>query len=420
MTEVFDAVIVGAGLAGLAAARQLHAAGHRVGVFEASDGVGGRVRTDVIDGFRCDRGFQVALTGYPELARQLDVEALRLCRFEPGAAVWIDGRQHIVSDPLRRPASLPATLRAGVGSLPDKLRLARSRVRWWRTPVTSMLRGDDRVTIAALASEGYSERFVGQFFRPLLGGIQLDPDLSGSSRMSETIMKMLSTGDAAVPAMGMQAIPDQMAAGLAPGSVRLNRAVERVEPGAVWLAGGERVEAASVIVATEGPAAQSLLGLRTVESKPVSCAYFATRRAPSAERLIMLNGSGKGPILNVAVISNVAPSYAPEGWHLIVAAAPGLDAEVADDARRLLREWWGSDVDDWRHLASYRIEHGQPDDRPPFSPKRKVDLGDGLFVCGDHRDTPSIQGALFSGRRCGEAVASMLAARAQLSGRPRM
>jgi phytoene dehydrogenase-like protein len=146
-------------------------------------------------------------------------------------------------------------------------------------------------------------------------------------------------------------------------------------------------------------------GVRDPGSRRVGCVYFAADRPPTTERLVALNGEGSGPVLNVAVMSNVAPSYAPVGQHLIAAAMPGVSSEdLHTVARAQLRGWWGAQVDSWRHLRTYDIAHGQPDQTPPFSPKRRVALGEGLFVCGDHRDTGSIQGALFSGRRCAEAV----------------
>jgi hypothetical protein len=129
--------------------------------------------------------------------------------------------------------------------------------------------------------------------------------------------------------------------------------------------------------------------------------------APVDDKLVVLDGTGRGPVLNVAVMSNVAPTYAPAGLHLVVAALPGHDGPTIEiDARTQLRGWWGPQVDAWDHLATYRIAHGQPRQRPPFQPKRRVRLDDGRFVCGDHRDTASIQGAMFSGRRCALAVAA--------------
>lgn len=400
-------VIVGAGLAGLACATALCERGVPVTILEAGEGVGGRVRTDHVDGFTLDRGFQVALTAYPEMHRQLDMAALDLQAFEPGALVWRNGRGTVVGDPFRRPTTALSTALAPIGSPLDKARIALLRRRLRRVHPALLLAGDDVSTEASLREAGFSDTMIDRFFTPLVGGIQLDPDLGDSRRVFDIIFRMLADGDSAVPAGGMQAIPDQLAARLPEGTVRLGARVASATESAVTVDDGEEITAAAVVVATQGPAAAELLGLSPVGSKAVSNVYFAADDAPIHDKLIVLDGTGKGPALNVAVMSNVAPAYAPEGRHLISVALPGfVDEDVELLARTQLRGWWGGQVDGWEHLATYRIPHGQPRQAPPFSPKKAVGLADGRFVCGDHRDTASIQGALFSGRRCAEAVAA--------------
>ena len=400
-----DVVIVGAGLAGLTAARTLTDAGREVRVLEASDGVGGRVRSDLVDGFRLDRGFQVLLTAYPDVGRQLDVDALDLRRFDPGSLVWIDDRLHAVGDPIRMPQRILDSIAAPVGSLADKARLARLLLRLRRSDPRALLRGPDRSTLDALRAEGFSPRMIDRFFRPLIGGIQLDPGLGASSRMFEVVLRCLAVGDSAVPAAGMQAIPDQLAARLPGGVLRLNTTVMSIGDGAVTTSTDETVRAQHIVVATEGPAAAALLGLPAVASRAVSCVWFAAEHPPFAQKLIALDGSDSGPALNVSVMTNVAPEYGPSGTSVISAACPGrADGDLEPAVRRQLTAWWGSQVDQWTHLRTDVIAHGQPDSDPPFHPKQSVRVSDGVFVCGDHRDTPSIQGALYSGRRVAESI----------------
>ena len=398
-----SALVVGAGLAALACATTLHRAGVAVQVIEADDGPGGRVRTDLVDGYRLDRGFQVMLTAYPEAHRQLDLDALDFHAFDPGAMVQLGGESSIIADPFRAPQRLIASALSPALSLTDKLRLAKFRRSLRSVHPATLLRGDDVSTRDALLELGFSQRSIDRFFGPLVGGIQLDPDLVTSRRMFDIIFRMLADGDSAVPALGMQAIPDQLAAQLPDGSIRYNTRVTRVTPGQVETS-DEQLTADAIIVAAEGPSAVALLGLPEVASNPASAVYFAADDAPTDEPLVILNGRG-GPVLNAAVMTNVNPGYAPPGRHLIVAALPGVvDGQLETAARDTFRSWWGPVVDRWDVVSQYRIAHGQPRQLPPFSPKQAVRTADGTYVCGDHRDTASSQGALYSGRRCAEAV----------------
>jgi len=414
-TEHYEVVVVGAGLAGLTAARTLTDAGRSVLLLEASDGVGGRVRTDQIDGFQVDRGFQVLLTAYPELERQLDLDALDLREFDPGALLWFGERLRRVGEPLRQPSALLDSAIAPVGTLADKLRLGRLLLRLKRANPADLVRGEDITTMQALQEEGLSPKIIDRFFRPLVGGIQLDADLTASRRMFDLVLHCLAAGSSAVPAAGMGAIPKQIADALPAGVLRLHTAVSEVRAGQVTTRDGQIFAADQVVIATEGPAAATLLGLAPVLSRPVACVWFAADEPPFARPLIALDSCRSGPALNLAVMTNVAPEYASDGRTLIAAACPPLGVtgnpevdptDLLQAVRRQMAVWFGAQAEKWTHVHTNVIQHAQPDSSPPFAPKRRVALGDGLFVCGDHRDTPSIQGALFSGRRVAEMILS--------------
>lgn len=407
--RLIDVAIVGAGLAGLVCEQELRRSGVECAVLEASDGVGGRVRTDIIDGFLLDRGFQILLTAYPQVRKRIDVDALGLAHFEPGAVVRTPTGMHRVSDPLRRPKDLPRTLLSPVGSLADKLRAARLVLDVRTHSVRDLLHRRDTSTARRLAAAGFSTAFITAFWQPLFAGIQLDPDLEVSSRRFDTILRMLAVGSTGLPRDGIGAIPTQIAAALPADSLRLSSPVATVEPGAVQLEDGERISARAVVVATDGPSAHRLLGERVPDpgSRAAACCWYAVASAPLRGPYLILNGEGIGPALNVVVMSEVQRSYAPVGRALIAAAVPGppaLGPNLPARAREQLARWFGASTSDLTHLRTDVIPHGQPAQPPPLNPRRRIDLGDGLFVCGDHRDTASIQGAMFSGERTAGAV----------------
>jgi phytoene dehydrogenase-like protein len=409
-------VIVGAGLSGLACARTLAKAGVFPTILEASDGVGGRVRTDLVEGFRLDRGFQVFFTAYPEARAMLDYAALDLHAFTPGALVRVHGRFHRVVDPVRRPFAALAGLFAPVGSLPDKANVLRFRRHVLSTSVEAIFAAPERTTEAALRDFGFSDRILDRFFRPLFGGIFLGRELTTSSRMLHFAYRMLSEGDTALPAEGMEAIPRQLAAGLPEGSIRLRARVTAIEPGPdsvlLLVEGGDWLRAGVVVLATEGDTAAALTGaFAAPTARPVACLYFSADRAPLREPLLVLDGDGHGPVTTLAVPSRVAPGYAPAGRHLIsvtVLGAPAeSDASLEARVRRQLSGWFAAaQVARWRHLRTYRIPFAQFDQSPGVlePAQRAVRLGPRLFVCGDHVENASINGAMAAGRRAAEAV----------------
>ena len=403
-----DVVIVGAGLAGLTCARRLQAEGRACVVLEAADAVGGRVRTDVVDGFQLDRGFQVLLTAYPAAKRWLNYDALALGRFSAGARVWCEGAMHLVSDPTRQPGDLMATLKAPVGSMADKLKIATLRSAASRGTLDELFARPETTAMAALRAHGFSEVMFERFLRPWLGGIFLDAELTASSRMLEFVLRMFGEGHAAVPAAGMQAIPEQLAAGLTPGTVRLNAPVAAIGNGVVTLLSGEHVAATHIVVATDGTTAAHLLPeLPPTAWRHVTCLYFAAPVSPLGAPILALNGTGAGLVNNVAVLSDVAPHYAPAGQALVSVSVlrepSGDDAIVAQQVQTELGGWFGTQVQEWRWLKTYRIPRALPV-RMPLERPAPAPVRPSVWTAGDFRGSASIQGAMESGERVADAL----------------
>jgi phytoene dehydrogenase-like protein len=370
------------------------------------------VHTVQQDGFLLDRGFQVFLTSYPEAKRWLDYDALELQPFLPGALVRVGNRFQRFVDPFRRPQDLLAVAFSSVATWADKLRVARLRRRVCHGSLEQLYQRPEQTTEDALREAGFSDRIVERFFRPFLGGVFLDRELATSSRMFEFVFRMFSVGDATLPATGMQAIPRQLAGGLSSGTVRLNQTVSRIESNGVQLTSGEMVRAKSVVLAADAPRASQLLPDQPFprRQRGVGCLYFAADQPPVDEPILVLNGDGRGPINNLCVPSQVAPTYAPAGQSLISVTVLGNndahDNQVESAVRDQLRSWFGTTVNAWRHLHTDWIPAALPVQSPPaLSPVIKpARVQDQLYVCGDHRHTASIQGAMESGRMTADAV----------------
>lgn len=402
-----DVIVVGAGLAGLAAAGRLHRGGRRVLVLESGDDVGGRVRTDEVDGYLLDRGFQVLLTAYPAAREVLDLDALELGAFRPGAYVRVGDEFELVGDPFRRTADLAATVTAGVGTALDKVRMLRLRGRVRRGEAADRFGGVDETVDFRLRRLGFSDVVIERFFRPLLAGITLDDQLTSSAHVFEYVFRMLSTGDAALPAGGMQAVPRQLAAALPADAIRFGAPVEKVAPGSV-IVGGDQLTAERVVVATDVSTAAALVdGVDDPGWVGVTTLWFGVEEAPIAEPYIILDGAGGGPINNVAVVSLAAPTYAPMGHDLVGVSLPHVGvAGVEADVRRQLLDWWGPSTASWDLLRVDEVAHAQPRQLPGFDPDGPVEVG-GVVVAGDHRRTASVDGAIRSGL---DAAAAVLAA----------
>ncbi|MGA6161477.1 NAD(P)/FAD-dependent oxidoreductase [Amycolatopsis magusensis] len=395
-----DVVVIGAGLAGLAAARELLRRGVSTTVLEAADEVGGRVRTDLVDGFRLDHGFQVLLPAYPAVRSTVDLGALRLRSFTRGA---LTAEGELLAPPWQ-PKALAGLARfaakaplSGVGTLALSARdllLPSSRLR----------RPMNRTIAAELSRSRVSGALVEQVLRPFLAGVFLDRDLSTDARVFHLIWRCFLLGGGAVPELGMRELPRQLAAGLPAGTVHFGRAVTHAGPNLVRLADGEQLRARAVVVATDGTtAAQLLPGVTAPDWHAVTTFYFTTGEPPLRAPTLVLDGAS-GLLLNTAVMSEVSPAYAPDGRALIAASVPERLDVTEDQVREQLAKLYGTSTTDWSPLATYRIERALPVMAAGHPLTRAVRLDAGLYVCGDHRDTSSLQGALVSGRRAARAV----------------
>jgi len=405
-----DVVVVGAGLAGLRAARLLCRRGLDVVLLDAADRPGGRVATDVVDGFRCDRGFQVLNTSYPALRATADLDALDLRSFTPAAAVRDADGLHTYGDPRRLPALTPRMAVDRLVPLRDKATLAVWTARVLAAGPRRVVAHGGRSAADDLAAAGVRGAVLDRVLRPFLSGVLGERELATSAAYVRLVWRAFAIGTIAVPAAGMGAVPVQLAAGLPDGVLRLGRRVEDVRSGAVRVDGDE-LAARAVVVATDPVTAANLLpGVVTPRMYALTTLYFVAPTPPAHGPTLHLDGTG-GPLANTVVLTEAAPGYSPDGTALVSASFLGTADRVPEPTvRRELARLYGVATDDWGHLHTAEVTHALPA-LPAASPlRRDVALGDGLFAAGDHRDTPSQQGALVSGRRAAQAVLAHLGA----------
>ncbi|KAK7260324.1 hypothetical protein RIF29_26284 [Crotalaria pallida] len=422
------AIVIGAGLSGLAAAIHLHSHNIPFLLLDSSDAVGGRVRTDTLDGFLLDRGFQIFITAYPEAQKLLNYDSLNLQRFYSGARIFYDNKFHTVANPLLHFLDSAKSITNPIGSVADKVLIASNIARVVTKSDDEILGSDEVPTIELLKKLGFSDSIIGTFFRPFFGGIFFDTKLETTSRLFDFIFKCLALGENTLPANGISAIPEQLAATLPSGSILLNTRAVSIDLNhseslqSVTLQNGDVLTSElGVIVAVEEPEAVKLFAgksnkrINPVQRKPVRstvCLYFTANRdkIPVREPILFLNGSGKGIVNNMFFVTNVAPSYGPPDKALISVSLIGLfEGESDDDLTvKVVEEicgWFGEEVvREWKHLRTYRIGFAQPNQSPPTNLKKDSRVEPGLYVCGDYLTSATFDGALVSGRRAAECL----------------
>lgn len=420
-------VVVGGGLSGLCCARTLQRAGVEAHVYEASDGVGGRVRTDIVANCRLDRGFQVLFTAYPAVQQELDLKELNLQYFDAGAVVYWRGSSYGLGDPIKQPGQLVESTLSPLVPLSDKMRLLRLRNDMRKVTLREISEYPDMPMEDYLREYGFSNKFINRFMRPFFAGIFLDYGLTTSVRMFGFVWKMLVDGRTAVPEKGMGAIPRQIAKELAADTVHLNSPVAELvrEAGRVTgirLESGETVEADAVVVATDAEVAARLTGLPLpTERRSSTCVYFQVPKPLNSNKSLLLfaepNAHAEGqPLVNNAVmLSNVAPSYVTKGKHLLSATVLGNsllpDTELARRVKgEIAPHFPNSDPDAWQLIRIYRIpwaQYRQPTGIFDRLPETETEIP-GLFLGGEITVSSSIHGALVSGQRAAAAALTHL------------
>ncbi|MGV9567433.1 NAD(P)/FAD-dependent oxidoreductase [Streptomyces sp. NPDC003480] len=445
-----DVVIVGAGVAGLAAAHRLTSAGVTTAVLEAAPCVGGRMSTEKVDGFRLDRIGQLLSTAYPELRLTPGLESLVLRPFAPGVLVHSEGRHHRAgaalpgggaggartalsavralataprrasaprsasgTGPARTARSLATGSRAAgsrpgapLGGAMDQARLGAALSRIAATPPERLLARPESAAGHALAARGIPARTVDGFLRPLLAALLCDPELTTSSRCADLALHAFAGGRLCMPEGGAEVLPELLARALPPGTVHTGVRATSVSTTSVTTADHGELRCRAVVLATDASAAAELLpGLRVPDFHPVTVVHHTMEEPPTTGDALLLDADRDGPVAHTAVVSLVDPSRAPAGRALVSSTVLGTPPDDVDGAVRAhLARLYGTSTTRWETLAVHHTARAVPAMRPPHDLRRPVRLLAGLYVCGDHRDTSTVQGALHSGHRAASAL----------------
>ncbi|WP_405371850.1 MULTISPECIES: FAD-dependent oxidoreductase [unclassified Microbacterium] len=410
-----DVAVIGAGLAGLRAATLLARAGRDVVVLDAGDVVGGRQRTDRIDGFLIDRGFQVVNPRYDALARAVDLAELDLRAFPVGVRVVRGGRDAVLAHPLRHPELLPATLAALPGLVsPSDLAGA---LRWIVPALVrpgSVAAGPDDTLHRRWDAAGLTGDLRRSVLEPFLTGVLADDGSTTSNAYAALVTRLFALGRPGVPAGGVAALPHQLArrARSAGAGIRLSSAVAaldiRLDRVDLAVVGDDTVSAREVVVAVGPERVAGLIDLPAPPTRGLQSWWFAADDAPTTA-LLTVDGDRSGPVVNTVVMTRTVPTYAPAGRHLIAASCllPGSGpAPTEADVREHLARLWGAAARTWSLIRRDDLPNALPAFGPPLRHPSPARLSERVVVAGDHRETPSIAGALVSGER---AAATILA-----------
>lgn len=387
--------IIGAGLSGLTCGWYLKKNGiDDITIFESSEKAGGKLKTDRIDGFQLDRGFQVLLPAYPETKKVLDYDKLQLQRFQKGSLIYKNGKQIPFYDPENGFAALLKTVVNGPGSFWDKLILLKLQITLSRLSVEDIFNAKKTISsIEYLRELRFSERIIQDFWIPFYQGVFLENTLQTDSRMLQFTFKMFAEGGAVVPKEGMAAIPIQLVNYIGLDKIRLNTKVLHYNSKTITTSEGKKESFDKVVVACSMD--------KNVEYHCVTNNYYEAEKLPIDTKHVILNANPNRIINNVVMISHVAPNYSQNGKHLISVSANGIHTE-ADAFMIDLKSIFGLEAANWMLVKSYTIKEALP--VVTFEEKYKPMSQEGIFYCGDYLLQGSINGAMESGRRTAEEI----------------
>lgn len=401
--------IIGAGISGLTAAFELEKAGYSPVILEEADEIGGRLRTDKVDGFLLDRGFQVLLTSYPEAHRYLDYEALDLEIFQPGAVVLKPGDAFIAYDPLRKPLKMLSMAFSEVGSLFDKVRMYQLVQTLKEKHEEEIFSDPEVTTLAYLKRKGFSDKIIDNFFRPFFRGIFLEEELETSSRMFEFLFKMLATGYAAVPAKGMGEIPRQLASKLTSTSIRLKTKVDHIVHNVIHLASGDTITADDILLTIRPHGLVSGFEEQDPGYRKVTNLYYSLLRSFIAKPMVGLVPGDQFLVNNLVFMTDISKRYSENGRALLsvsivkdVSGVEDLESHVALELEALS----GVKAEHFQHIKTYSIPRALPisTNLKYAKPRIHHQLYDHLFLAGDYLLNGSINAAMNAGRSAAEAI----------------
>ncbi|MBN3519420.1 FAD-dependent oxidoreductase [Algoriphagus lutimaris] len=401
--------IIGAGLSGLVAAIELEKAGFSPIILESTDQVGGRMKTDQVDGFLLDHGFQVLLTAYPEVNRYLNLPALNLKNFDPGAVIFDEKDSYIISDPLRNPLKVVGMAFSRVGTFLDKVKMFSLTQELKKKPVEDIFEEPSIPTLQYLKNYGFSDQIINNFFKPFFRGIFLEKHLNTSARMFEFVFKMFSLGHAAIPEKGMQEIPNMLRRQLGTTQIYFNSPVEKVEGQTITLKNGEILEADRILICTQPDRIMPQLQGQFSKPKQVINLYFSLQKSFMARPMLGLVPGEKFLINNLVFLDDVSASYTSSDRSLLSVTILESDLEEKELIKQVQKELEhisGIKGEYFKFIKSYYISYALPslDDIKDSIPTTECKITDYVYLGGDYLLNGSSNAAMTSGRLVAESV----------------